>query len=442
MRSLPVSRRRFAGVSVFAIVVVIAVLYLLRRIPPSTSGGGREDEPGRPAADRLRNPAQGKAREGSARPARSAAALEAEAARIIEMPEGDARLEALGVLMDTWAVVAPGAAGKWVAGLPAGDFQTDAAGELLDRWAAADGPKAWAWLSASRVMNDESIGRLAGAWAGVSGAVAAHWTGTISDPLLRSAALHATAAAWAGKEPAAAATWVETLPANDKMEAAANVVSAWPDGAAAGAWLMRLAGDDIDAIAAPAAVLAQRWTEEDAGAVSKWLNALPPGVAREATASVFASAAAPIAPDDALLWAQSLSAPEDRTETVVDVCEKWFEASPDEFRAGIEDQLKTITEPGLRKAIYTMLFEKDPAFKDTLLDLVEESQNPQPAPADVAPPPAALADPVVSEEVPLPVPAGFPQDQPPAEVAEPDPQAPEEPQEEPMEEPMEPEPGQ
>lgn len=41
MARFPDSRRRIAGISLFTIVLVVAVLYVLRRIPPRSPEEGR-----------------------------------------------------------------------------------------------------------------------------------------------------------------------------------------------------------------------------------------------------------------------------------------------------------------------------------------------------------------------------------------------------------------
>jgi hypothetical protein len=44
MPRLPQARRRVAGVSLFAILVMLGVLYALRKIPPRSPQEGREGE--------------------------------------------------------------------------------------------------------------------------------------------------------------------------------------------------------------------------------------------------------------------------------------------------------------------------------------------------------------------------------------------------------------
>ncbi len=399
------SRRRIAGVSLLSVGLIIAILYALRRIPPggfptspSTAEHPSASQPVQPAppSSSSRKPVQ-------RAPRLSAQAYTTAAAQIIQMPEGDARLDALAELMETWAIDSPHGAGQWVGSLPEGTFRTDAAGELLLRWAAADGPAAWAWLTQSPSLSPETLSTLTSAWSQHTPVSASRMAASLTDPQHRLAALTAVAGAWAVTEPAVAATWVETLPPSDRLLTATRIAAIWgeKDGPAAAAWLLRLAGADHSTITAPAAILAEVWTETDPSAVSRWLNNLPPGQTREAAATSFAGAAAAIAPTDALLWAKSLSQDTSRVTTVVDVCEKWFEAAPEEFRIGIEAELTAMPELTMRKAVYAMLYEKDPGFKESLLDLVEQ-------PVPVAPPPP----PPSTEPIPTPPPTPA-EDQPP-----------------------------
>lgn len=379
----PIPRRRVAGVSLLALAVAAVVLFAMRRIPPHSPGGGKSgvgvvdaDAEKSSGSHRFRAHIRRDGAPGAGIP-EAPADLDAEAARVSNLPEGEARLEALVRLMEWWAAADPDKAAAWAGRLPAGTFRTDAVSELAQHWAARDPNAAAAWLISSGLADSETSGRLAAGRAAVSPTEAAQWALTLTDAEQRRSAVNAIAATWALKEPAVAATWIESLPADEKFAAAAQIVGPWAemDAPAASTWLLRLSPDHTDDIAVAAAVLVNRWTEADPGAVSRWVNSLPAGDTREAAAAVFAVAAAPIAPADAMQWAQSLTDETRRIETVTGVCESWHDAAPDEFRAAIGTHLQKMTDPAMRKSVYEMLYEKDEDFHDNLLELIENQPD-------------------------------------------------------------------
>ena len=120
------------------------------------------------------------------------------------------------------------------------------------------------------------------------------------------------------------------------------------------------------------AIVVSSWVDSDAGAVSRWLNALPAGAFYEAAATAFSQAAAEKSPADAILWARSLAKPENREQAVIYAMELWIEKDRHGFVDALPAQLEATTDPALRKAIYDMLYRKDPGFKESLLNLAEE----------------------------------------------------------------------
>ena len=392
--------RRVAGVPVLALIVVGAVLFALRSIPPRLGRSPQRaaapetaqapmpgSETPSPLPDRLA---------ASSKPAatRSTEAIRADVGAVMGSQEGDARLEALSPLLAEWLAVDAGAAAAWASALPAGTFRTDAVTELLVQWADLDPAAAGAWLASSPLLDAETASTLAGRWGARDAKAAAAWAATLQNGAERSAARAAVAAAWASAEPAVAATWAESLPDADRPAAAVAVADAWARTAPAlaAAWVARLSRETSAAAIPAAGIVAMHWTEQDPGAVSRWLNALPDGQQKDAAATLFALGVAPVAPQDALLWAGSLTEPTARAETVAGVCERWYDANPEEFKSGIPAQLDLMEEPALRHAVYAMLYEKDPEFRLTLLKIAD-GEIPPPGAAEPGAPPDAQATP-------------------------------------------------
>lgn len=292
--------------------------------------------------------------------------------QVLDMAEGEARAESLGELMEKWAFLNPAEAAAWVRTIPQGEFRQEATSELLSEWGRRDPEAALNWLSREGLQTPANLTSLAAAWAKADPSAAAGWAATLTDPDARRGALTGIAGSWAESEPAVAAAWAESLPADEREGPAAMIVQSWAqtDPASAAAWLGAMVQHG-DPGAAPVATLVGHWTEKDPGEVSAWLNALPEGAARETAVTVFATSVAEADPVHALLWAMSVKAPQDRNQTVADVCEIWYDAQPEGFRATIVEALKSMPDPLMRRGVYEMLYERDRTFHDSILNLLE-----------------------------------------------------------------------
>jgi len=395
-----VIRRRVAGIPLSALLAVAAVLFALNRVPPSqprrspetpTRGtaapSAAEADPMAPDPTGIRTPPRTSPAEsipGSPRPSPVLRGLVNEAMGALT---GDDRLAAIAPLLAEWLAVSPADASAWTQALPAGDFRSDATSELLLAWTRLNPDEAAAWLPASSLLNPESASVFAGAWANSNPTKAATWAASLTNPSDRTAARSAIATAWATSDPTSAATWAASLPSPDRAPAITSAADSWAraNPAAAAAWLSSLSPANDPSLVAAAGSVVHHWTESNPGAVSRWLNNLPDGPAKESAVALFSLAAAPLAPTDALLWATSLSDPSLRSSTVADVCERWYDAAPDEFKAQIPNQLDQLEETPLRHAIYQMLYEKDPEFRDTLLRIAD-GELPPPDPQTPPPP--------------------------------------------------------
>lgn len=393
-----VIRRRVAGIPLSALLAVVAVLFALNRVPPSQPR--RSPEPiaqgiNAPSATGINPVAPDPAGSGpqlrtsstdtipgSPRPSPVLRGLINEAMGTLT---GDDRLAAIAPLLAEWLAASPADASAWTQALPAGDFRSDATSELLLAWTRLNPDEAAAWLPASNLLNPESASVFAGSWATSNPAKAAAWAASLPNPPDRIAAHSAIATAWATSDPTGAATWAAALPSPDRAPAITSATDSWArsNPAAAAAWLASVSPANDPSLVAAAGSIVHHWTESNPGAVSRWLNNLSDGPAKEGAIALFSLAAAPLAPNDALLWATSLSDPALRSSTVADVCERWYDAAPEEFKAQIPNQLDQLEETPLRHAIYEMLYEKDPEFRDTLLRIADGElppPDPQPTP--------------------------------------------------------------
>ena len=316
------------------------------------------------------------------------------------MEENETRVEAMEALMETWVAANARQAADWAGSLPAGAFRDDALSSLMVHWAALAPGAAAAWMTRTGVDDGEAASVLAGSWATQNPTDAAGWAASLANLESRRLATSSIAGTWAATAPQAAAAYAESLPPGERSAAITTVLGVWAVTAPgqAGEWLNRTTFPSENDRALAVAALITPWTTQSPAAASKYINTLPDGPAREAAASQFAVTAAPTAPAEALMWGMNLAAADQRNQVVADACESWLEGSPDTFRSGIAEAITLMEDPVMRRGVYEMLFERDPAFHDNLLSLADTI--PAPAPTPVSP-----AAPVLPSDAPLLFPA-------------------------------------
>jgi hypothetical protein len=286
----------------------------------------------------------------------------------------------LDELMAQWASEDPAGAADWVKQLTPGDLREAAAVSLCQTWAGINPQAAAAWVAQNldKGMLQGALGAVSSVWAHADPAAAANWIAGLPESTDRTVGEVALAQTWGEINPAAAAAWMKTL----SPESQGNVVQslvigmAASDPAAAAAWLQGAVKENNKIPMETAGVIVGSWVASDAGAVSRWLNALPEGPFYEAAATAFAQAAAEKSPADALVWARSLGNPANRELAVVNAMELWIDKDRKGFVEALPKQLEATTDPALRKAIYDMLYRKDPGFRDSLLNLAETPDTP------------------------------------------------------------------
>lgn len=301
--------------------------------------------------------------------------LYSSALSVAGMEEDDNRAEAIEALMESWVASNPQQAADWAGSLPAGTFRDDALSALMVHWGARDPAGAAGWMSRTGVDDGEAASVLAGSWAATNPSAAAAWASSMDNLESRRLAVSSAVSAWAHTAPQAAAAFAEGLPGNDRASAITAVISTWAATAPseAAAWLTQVPFELPSDHALALGALVTPWSAQNPGAVSKFINTLPEGPAREAAASQFAVTAAATAPAEALMWAMNLSDPDQRNQVTADACETWYDKSPETFRAGIEEAMSLMDDPAMRRSVYEMLYERDPDFQAQLLQLVDQN---------------------------------------------------------------------
>ena len=287
----------------------------------------------------------------------------------------DDSAEALDDLMAKWAATDPASAAEYVRQLPAGDFREAAGVSLCQTWAAEHPEDAAAWVTKILPQGglQGALGAVASVWAHTAPDATAQWVATLPELADRIVAEGSLAQSWGESNPAAAAVWWKTLPEENQKQALPTLLDGWAvnDPAAAAAWLQGELVGHPESPALGVAALVNTWSNRDAAQVSRWLNSLPEGPFYESAVASFAQSAADTAPKDALLWARALADPAQRQQSVIYALETWMENDRAGFLDSLPDQLDATKEPGLRQAVYEMLYRKDPNFKASILKLAD-----------------------------------------------------------------------
>ena len=307
---------------------------------------------------------------------------------IAGMQDEATRSEALEALMETWVSTQPEQAANWAGSLPAGTFRDDALSALMFHWGAQNPAAAAQWMTRTGVDDPEAASVLAGRWGQTDPSAAAGWAAALPESETRQTAISAIAASWAATSPLAAAAYADKLPPSDRTGAITAVLTQWADRApaAAAAWLSNIDFPSPDEQSLALAALITPWASQSPSAVAKYINALPEGPAREAASSQFAISAAATAPAESLMWAMNIKDPVQRNQVVTDACEAWYDQSPDTFRSGIGEAIALMEDPTMRRGVYHMLYERDPAFQTNLLQMADQAPaSPGPAAASVEP---------------------------------------------------------
>ncbi len=307
------------------------------------------------------------------------AQFEIQAAELAKRPLEEVS-DQLDELMALWASEDPVAAAAWVKQLTPGDFREAAATSLCQTWAGINPAAAAAWVvqNLDKGMLQGALGAVSSVWAQSDPTATAKWIASLTEATDRTVGEVALAQAWGEINPAAAAAWMKTLSPESQGNVVPSLVigMAAADPAAAAAWLQAAVAENPNIPVENAGVIVASWVASDAPAASRWLNVLPEGPFYEAAATAFAQAAAEKSPADALLWARALANPDNREQAVIYAMELWIDKDRNGFVAALPKQLEATKDPVLRKAIYDMLYRKDPGFRNSLLNLAETPDTP------------------------------------------------------------------
>jgi hypothetical protein len=294
--------------------------------------------------------------------------------------EGEDRDAKLAVLMDEWTASDPTAAAEWVAGIPAGSFLEDATGQLMIRWGEANPEAAVEWVNANirSGRNPSGAATFASAWTRSDPGAAMEWAAAIEDTAAKKEACGAIAYQLGLDDPARAGTWIAGVKDPVLQDTlTTGLISTWAgkDPSAAAAWLDGggLANTSDATRRKAALMLVSQWTIDDPRPASMWINALAEGPLKENSKVALAQTLATEAPQDALIWADAILDETERHDVILSIYEDWVEGDPTDFKKQLVQRWSGISDPEVRKGIYGLLYDYDPAFKDEVQQLIEKA---------------------------------------------------------------------
>ena len=310
----------------------------------------------------------------------------AAAAEVADLPEAtDLRDTRLARLMEVWAVAAPQEAAEWIEGLPNGTFREEAMQELGAVWGTTDANAASEWA-----RNEVAAGHLVPAaallsvWGRDEPESAARWLSELSESEEASTPVLARLSgaltyAWATEDPTAAAAWVlAQQEPKIRSQSLITLAGGWAesDPDALAAWLKVHVPPDAKEAQITYVTLASHWADTHADAAGNWISRLPAGELRDTTLATFATSLAVSKPASALQWSQSIGAADAREEAALDVYETWLDEDLPAAREAIVAAIPNISERSLQHALYNLLHEKDPVFRNELYDLILPEDSP------------------------------------------------------------------
>ena len=174
-------------------------------------------------------------------------------------------------------------------------------------------------------------------WADHSPEEVWQWSQGLPDAKQRATAAAAAITALAANDPVQAASRLGQLPPDARSDAAGEVATKWAanDPAAASRWAAAL--PDAEARVSATSSVATAWADDDAAAAKTWIDGLPAGKARDAGInSLITAANGELAPEECIRLAQSVQAPEDRTQSLEIALNIWINEDRAAARAWLE----------------------------------------------------------------------------------------------------------
>ena len=277
----------------------------------------------------------------------------------LDKPGQDGRMAMMGkpIILAGLASKDPAAAEAWLSAqqdLPGKEFYTQS---IINGMAKSDVDAAVAFAAKQEKPEDRTRAAETIAQEKIKGGIdgAAAWASSLTDPDMKKGAMQAVANQMARTDLTKAAEYVKQF-ANDATASGAvrDVAQrmAQKDPQEALKFADTMAGPNQPVIYRESI---QAWTRSgDAGseAASKYVNAMPAGTNRDASASALATSISREDPASAIAWTGSITDPKVREQTLIDVARDYRRSDPDGYAAWLPasglsaEAQKQVTERG------------------------------------------------------------------------------------------------
>jgi hypothetical protein len=224
---------------------------------------------------------------------------------IRELPEGEARENAVRTGLRTWAGAGDAEAAINFA-MSQSNVSAPAVMQTFETWTWNHPDAAMVWAQArpegpeKKAFIDMALQGLARRLPEQAAPLLAQ-----SSPQARPGMIGEIAANWSGSDPVRTIAWASQLPSAEERTVA------WQK-------------------------LTENWSATHPVEAATWLKTLPAGVERDAAAAVYARTVMGIDPDAALAWAGSIADPTQRTDTLRKAYLHWRQFDPDAAHTWLE----------------------------------------------------------------------------------------------------------
>lgn len=252
--------------------------------------------------------------------------------------QGNGRLEAVNHGIELWSQQDPVAAARWIGGMANDGSKLAAVQALVSNWAETDPQAAIQWITTlpANAIRDEAARNLVNTWMPHDPEAATIWALAEAEFDGNHKLLNDSIRQFTAIDPAAAESFIRKLTearqTPDVIEAYVESLAQEQPGIAAD-WLASLHTNDPLYSPDHARILMQEWSRSDSVAASTWLSERTPGPERDAAITGFASTMIPFEPEAVAEWANIISDPQQRMQTLTRSLTAWAQAHP---RAALE----------------------------------------------------------------------------------------------------------
>jgi hypothetical protein len=252
---------------------------------------------------------------------------------MLQMPPGNARMNALGTIARIMAGQDPVAALAFAQSLEYEDEQRRALsniGNQLPRHGVANASELIA-SSEDPLVQQLLAGRMVGEWGKYDREAALAFVESLSDDQARYTAVGSILNHWIQSEPVEAMDYMQAALPQDRLSSNLSAAfSQWArqDPAQAVVWLDQLPAGARAQQANIYNRVAQAYVEHDPMAASEWIGALDAGPERDATVKVLVNHISKIDPEAGFIWAATVSDGNDRRNSLNQVVRGWAQADP------------------------------------------------------------------------------------------------------------------